>query len=873
MFLKMVSNIDRLNLCKALLEVCFGAEFSARQTLRGPDPANQIKKGRDIVIMKTIMKTKQKLSIKTLVATMLIIAGVKATAQLPPDFPTVTVTTYVTNSVSGGDIFLNAGRYVMILTNDGTPVWYQQLPMTGMDVKLLPNGLLHYASLFQFTATAATEVTHKILDANYNLLETITAGNGYVAEGHDFQMLPNGNALVLSYYETPMNLSTYVPGGWPVTTVSGALIQELDTQRNVIWQWRAWDHYPFNPARLLSSPLNPASIAFHVNTIFMDTDGNIILSNFPLDVEKINRQTGNVMWILGGPFGQFRFLNEDPAVAAAHFASHDINRLPNGDLLFFCDGDLAGTRSSSVYEYQIDEVAKTARLVWSNTPVPPAYSWNSGSAERMPNGNTVIGWGSGGAVPGIATPPTIHTVPAITEVQPSGQVVYQAWFNNTNYNSYRSFRFPYPVSSQATSVAFQQIILGNTYDFGATGLRLTVNSGGGVGYNSMTITRVPYAPIYPVFNDQPPMVLPVRLSVTVNTISSVGADLEFDIATLGISNPTNTTVYYRSTTGQGIFSPQPTTYNPATGKLDASINMAAQGNDMGEFCFGTPDVTQVPFPPILDAVQNYPGVQPYEVVAPPAAVTGVVYSVNQQLPVWLSWSPKGFAQYYELQIDTDPGFANPPIEVPFQTAAFYVLSNPAPATLYYYRVRTTNVGGTGDWSTGSFQTTAPFLQVTAPNGGEGWQRGLSYFVQWNYNLAESVRIDLYKGGSFLRNITTNAPFKGAFKWAIPPNLTPGSDYTIQITSVTNSAMTSASAQPFSIVDPPTFNPGSVVMLPNGSVQFGLTAPGAATATVMVSTNLTTWQVLQSVPVVNGSAVVTDNTATNSTARFYRLSLP
>ena len=61
----------------------------------------------------------------------------------------------------------------------------------------------------------------------------------------------------------------------------------------------------------------------------------------------------------------------------------------------------------------------------------------------------------------------------------------------------------------------------------------------------------------------------------------------------------------------------------------------------------------------------------------------------------------------------------------------------------------------------------------------------------------------------------------------------------------------------------------------GAVGLGATAgaAGAATATVWVSTNLTTWQVLQSVPVVNGAGVVTDITATNLPVRFYRLSLP
>jgi hypothetical protein len=68
-----------------------------------------------------------------------------------------------------------------------------------------------------------------------------------------------------------------------------------------------------------------------------------------------------------------------------------------------------------------------------------------------------------------------------------------------------------------------------------------------------------------------------------------------------------------------------------------------------------------------------------------------------------------------------------------------------------------------------------------------------------------VRIDLFKDGSFLSNITSDSTFKAAFEWAIPPNLTPGSDYTIQITGVTNGAMVSTSAQPFVIVKQPSFS--------------------------------------------------------------------
>ena len=69
------------------------------------------------------------------------------------------------------------------------------------------------------------------------------------------------------------------------------------------------------------------------------------------------------------------------------------------------------------------------------------------------------------------------------------------------------------------------------------------------------------------------------------------------------------------------------------------------------------------------------------------------------------------------------------------------------------------------------------------------------------------------------------------------------------------------------------DPRSVLRLPDGSLQFEARAPGAATATALGSINLLTWQVLQTVPVINGFALFTDSAATNLPFRFYRARLP
>lgn len=814
-------------------------------------------------------------------------ASTKVQAQLPPDFPTVNVTTYVTNAVADGDIFLavyeksaTVGYYAMILKNDGTPVWYQRLTNSTVDFKVLPDGYLHYAEAYHILSwTGGADVYHQILDDNYNPVETITTGNGYLPESHDIAVLPNGDVLALSYYLSQMDLSKAAAGAYPNALVSGAVIQELNAQRNVVWQWRSWDHFAFQtyyaPLLLANAmPLvrNPVVDSFHINTIVLDTDGNLLLSNYPLEVDKINRQTGAVMWRLGGIGNQFSFVGEAPQVAAAHFGGHGLSRLANGDIMIFCNADQQATHSSKVYEYRLDEANKIATLVWSYSPATNWYSWHTGNAQRLSNGNTFIGWGSAAIVPGIGGFIN-QQVPACTEVTPAGQVVYQMFFNDPLVTSYRAFRLVYPVQAQATNVSQMDLTLGDTYDFGGAGLSLTVTAGGG-GYNVLGITREPYAPVHPQFNAQPPLLLPARVSLVENSLGTLGADLSFNVATFGITNPASITVYYRNPPGQGVFAPQVTDYNPITGTLNVSMNLAAQGDGLGEFAFGYPDVAEVPYPPILNAVGNYPGVQPFEVVAPLQAATGVVYTVNQQLPIWLSWSPKGFAGWYQLQIATDPAFAAPVVDEPYLTDADYVWSGASPGTIYYYRANTWNDGGESDWASGAFQTAAPFVQVSAPNGGEAWQRGLPYFVQWNDDLGENVNIDLYKAGAFLRNVATNVPSTGAYKWSIPYSLlTPGSDYSIRISSATNSALFGASSQPFSIVDPPSFAAGSIIALPDGRVQFGVTAPGAATATVLVSTNLAGWQVLQSVPVTNNAAVFTDNSAAGLPRRFYKLSLP
>lgn len=789
-----------------------------------------------------------------------------AQAQLPADFPTLTVTTNFAAAVGEGYIFQSVniappgiGYYAMVVTNDGTPIWYKELTNACYDFKVLPNGDLHYAEQIRaLTYTGGGDVVHQILDENYSPVETIQAGNGYVAEAHDFQMLPNGDVLLIGYYLTPVDMSRVVPNGNPAALVSGAVLQELDGQRNVVWQWRAWDHYPFTQEWVNSTAAVISE--FHVNCVFLDTDGNIVFST-PDWVKKINRQTGDIMWHLGGVENQFTFVGVSLQEGISDFASHDINRLPNGDVLLYSNSKFGVPGSSSViHEYSLDETNKVATLVWAYAPEPGISGPFQGSAERLANGNTFIGWGG---LPGITTE-------ACTEVSGTN-VVFQMKFNNTNVICYRAFRSAYPPAALALADTVKELAVGNSYNF-TNGVSVDVQSGA-AGYNILTVTRAPYAPLYPLFQGKPPRVLPMRVSLSQSAIPSLGANLDFDAQSFGFANPTNLTVYYRQTTGQGLFLPQSTSYNPVTGKLTASVNLTSQASDLGELIFCYPDLADVPYPPLLDQVETYPGVQTSDVMAPKLAAAGEVDSVNQSLPILLSWSPKGFARSYQVQISTNADFSTTLVSVAYQTAAFYVWSNAAPSSTYYYRVKTSNAGGVSDWANGIFQSAPASLEMIFPNGGEALQRGRQYFIRWSNNVPGGVTIELFQGGALAKTLSTNAPNSGAYQWQVGFDLAPASNYAIKITSTNNNADSTLSAANFAIVDAPAVSPASVAHLPSGQVQFTINAPGAAQASVFGSTNLVNWQLLQSLPLSSGSAVFTDPAATNFSAFFYRVSIP
>ncbi|MCW8824705.1 MAG: aryl-sulfate sulfotransferase [Ignavibacteriaceae bacterium] len=372
--------------------------------------------------------------------------------SLPEDFPNIEVDSL--NNPSPGYIFLapfinsfnyTGSTYLIITDNYGVPIFYRQFPSSLFDFKKQITGVL--------TCFYPLAESFLVMDSSYNVIDSISVKNGYGNDPHELLILENNHSLLIGTDWQQVAMDTIVPGGNPNATVIGIIIQEQDENKNVVFQWRSWDHFQITDATYDIDLTDSVIDYVHSNAIEVDSDGNLLLSSRHMDeVTKIDRQTGDIIWRWGGEYcenNQFTFIN-DP-IGFTH--QHDIRKLDNGNFTVFDNGNLHSPPFSRFAEYQLDEVNKLAYLVWEYSNEPLSYSFAMGDGRRLPNHNTFIGWGTG-------------TSPAISEVKPNGDVVLFLSLPDTMFN-YRGFKFPWKTNLFVTnpdSLVFGNVPLGDSLE-------------------------------------------------------------------------------------------------------------------------------------------------------------------------------------------------------------------------------------------------------------------------------------------------------------------------------------------------------------------------------------------------------------------------
>ena len=214
---------------------------------------------------------------------------------------------------------------------------------------------------------------------------------------HDFERLPNGNTLVLTWEMMPDELTRQVKGGHQSEHggdgMLGDTVREVTPSGEVVYEWNSWEYLDVEEDRICF--LEGRAEWTHQNTLNVTPEGDLVVSFRQTDtVGIVDRATGEFRWKWGrGDISH----------------QHNPTMLPNGRVLLFDNGP---HKSGFTHSRVIEVDPETNEIAWEYKGDPPIsfYSYHISGSERQPNGNTLICEGAPGR---------------IFEVTPGKQIVWE----------------------------------------------------------------------------------------------------------------------------------------------------------------------------------------------------------------------------------------------------------------------------------------------------------------------------------------------------------------------------------------------------------------------------------------------------------------
>jgi arylsulfate sulfotransferase len=254
-------------------------------------------------------------------------------------------------------------------------------------------GALRWLGTDQYAGYAViTDSTLRVLQRVYfNPGDSIFQA-GQELDLHDFVLISDTDCITLSYINKYV---TNIPGRLSPGTnvpVLAPLIEEV-SGGVVVWRWDASADTSFYGSSLqgnIFSDTLQAQDYMHMNSLFIDPrDNNLICSmRNQNQIIKINRQTGAIVWRLGGANSDFPLTADQVFLHPDHATLTDNNQT----LLLFDDGDSTARPSSRVLEFQLDETGKTVTN-FKSFAIPEPFTASGGSVQKI-GSNYFIGGGS-----------------------------------------------------------------------------------------------------------------------------------------------------------------------------------------------------------------------------------------------------------------------------------------------------------------------------------------------------------------------------------------------------------------------------------------------------------------------------------------------
>ena len=353
---------------------------------------------------------------------------------------------------------------VVAVDLSGNVIWFYTFAATAGDivqpVKLLPNG--HF--LVQISPTSSAVINsgppppgtvialreidlagNTIREISLDTLNTRLAAAGFNIVGgtlhHDVLALPNGHWIVLT------NTIKQFPQ-FATPNVLGDVLVDLDANMQPVWVWSTFDHLDVNRQPLLFPDWTHANAL-----VYSPDDGNLLLSmrhqHWIIKINYANGSgAGDVLWRLGngGDFvlqggtdpSDWFYAQHGPAFTSTQTTGNfSMVLFDNGNSRKFPSADpctispTPACQYSTVPIFQIDEVNKTANIVFHNAPI--AFSFFGGNAQPLANGNIEYD-----ECATAASPPTTDIFEVVQE--PNPRVVWHLDIDGKF--AYRAFRMP-----------------------------------------------------------------------------------------------------------------------------------------------------------------------------------------------------------------------------------------------------------------------------------------------------------------------------------------------------------------------------------------------------------------------------------------------
>ncbi len=362
--------------------------------------------------------------------------GVRDFASRPDLHPPAIAVKTASKRATPGDVFVAPKRGAtqqgpMILDRSGELLWFKPLRGDDQAFDFRAQTYRRERVLTWWQGRVATyrgDGVGRIVDRSYKPVATVRAANGYRMDGHEFQLTPAGTALVMSYVVVPWDLSKL--GGRRDGLVEDNVVQEIDVETGtLLFEWHALGTIGLGESyRPAPKEAGKVHDPFHLNSIALATDGNLIVSARHMNaLYKIDRRTGALLWRLGGNRSSFAM-----GPGTTFRLQHDARVQPDGRITLFDnvaeDLPARGRRSRGLM-LSLDAERKRVSVFRAFEHPDGILSPTQGSMQALDGGGAFVGWGG--------------LQPWFTEFDAGGRTVFAARFRPPGVESYRAYRLPW----------------------------------------------------------------------------------------------------------------------------------------------------------------------------------------------------------------------------------------------------------------------------------------------------------------------------------------------------------------------------------------------------------------------------------------------